>query len=81
MLEEVKAILADSLQLADRTADFTADTPLLGSLPELDSFAVVIVVTALEDHFDFVVDDDEISADTFATLGTLVEFVDGKCQA
>ena len=80
MLEEVRAILADSLQLADRAANFTADTPLLGSLPELDSFAVVTVVTALEEHSDFVVDDDEISADTFATLGSLIEFVEGKCQ-
>ena len=80
MLEEVRSILADSLQLADRAANFTVDTPLLGSLPELDSFAVVTVVTALEDHYDFIVDDDEISADTFATLGSLIEFVEGKCQ-
>jgi len=81
MLEEVKVILAESLQLADRASDFTVDTPLLGSLPELDSFAVVTLVTALEEEYDFIVDDDEISADTFATLGTLIAFIEGKCEA
>lgn len=80
MLEAVKNILSQALQLGDRVADFTPDTPLLGSLPELDSFAVVTLVTALEDEYDFIVDDDEISADTFATLGTLVAFVEGKCD-
>ena len=81
MLGEVTDILAQVLQLGDRAAQFTIDTQLLGSLPELDSFAVVSLVTALEDEYDFIVDDDEISADTFATLGTLVAFVEGKCDA
>lgn len=40
--------------------------------------AVIQVVTALEEHFGFVVDDDEISADTFATVGSLADFVQGK---
>jgi len=81
MLEEVREIVAQALQLGERAADFTAETPLLGSLPELDSFAVVTLVTTLEDEYEFIVDDDEISADTFATLGTLVAFVEGKCNA
>ena len=50
MLEEVKAIVAQALQLGERAADLTADTPLLGSLPEFDSFAVVTLVTTLEDE-------------------------------
>jgi acyl carrier protein len=81
MLGEVKDILAQVLQLGDRAAQFTIDTQLLGSLPELDSFAVVNLITAFEDEYDFIVDDDEISADTFATLGALVAFVEGKCKA
>ena len=81
VLEEVKYILAHTLQLGDRASAFTVDTLLLGSLPELDSLAVVTLVTALEEQYEFIVDDDEISADTFATLGTLVAFVEGKCDA
>jgi acyl carrier protein len=53
---------------------------LLGALPELDSMAVVSILTALEEHFGFTVDDDEISAETFATLGSLTEFVDQKLK-
>ena len=81
MLEEVKQVIGDSLQLGDRAASLDADTQLLGNIPELDSMAVVAVITALEDHFGFVVDDDEISADTFATVGTLAAFVDEKLKA
>jgi len=77
-LDEVKAILSDVLQLGDRARAFTEATPLLGAVPELDSMAVVSVITALEDHYGFAVDDDEISADTFATVGSLAAFVAGK---
>ena len=55
-----------------------AGDQLLGSLPELDSMAFVTVITALEDQFGFVVEDDEISAETFATFGSLVQFVESK---
>ena len=43
MLEDVKQVIGDSLQLGDRTAALSEDTPLLGSMPELDSMAVVAV--------------------------------------
>lgn len=78
MMEEVKHILGDVLQLGDRMVYLNADTPLLGNLPELDSMAVVTVITALEDHYGFQIDDDEITAETFATLGSLAEFIDQK---
>jgi len=78
MLEDVKQVIGDALQLGDRTDLLEEDTRLLGNIPELDSMAVVVVITALEEHFGFIVDDDEISADTFATVGTLWSFVDQK---
>lgn len=78
MINEVKAILSDSLQLGDRANDLDADTILLGNLPELDSMAVVNVITALEDHYGFTVEDDEITAETFETLGNLANFVERK---
>jgi acyl carrier protein len=55
-----------------------ASTPLLGAIPELDSMAVVHVITALEEHFGISVADDEIGATAFATLGTLSAFVEQK---
>jgi len=78
---DVKNILVNSLQISSRAEALTTDTPLLGALPELDSMAVVGILTALEDHYGFIVDDDEISAETFATLGSLIEFVERKLKS
>ncbi|MGB0721678.1 MAG: acyl carrier protein [Gammaproteobacteria bacterium] len=69
-------ILTRTLQLGDRADGFGAETPLLGELPEFDSMAVVTVITAVEEHFGIAVDDDEISAETFETVGSLTDFVD-----
>lgn len=77
-LSEVRVLLGRALQLGTRTDTLSADSPLLGALPELDSMAVVAILTALEEHYGFTIDDDEIGADTFATLGSLAEFVAGK---
>jgi acyl carrier protein len=77
-LQEVTNILSDVLSLGERKNSLKADSVLLGNIPELDSMAVVNVITALEDHFGITVDDDEISAQTFETVGTLTDFVDQK---
>lgn len=61
-----------------QTESLASDTPLLGAIPEFDSMAVVSIITALEDQFGFAVDDDEIDASVFETVGTLVAFVEGK---
>ncbi len=77
-LDEVKDILSDVLSLGERKNLIKMDSSLLGSIPELDSMAVVNVITALEEHFGITVNDDEISAKTFETLGSLVNFVEQK---
>lgn len=78
ILPDVKNLLSRTLQLGSRADALTAASPLLGTLPELDSMAVVAILTALEDHFGFTIADDEISAETFDTLGSLSEFVAHK---
>ena len=77
-IEEVRNILSDVLSLGERRNTLNKDSPLLGAIPELDSMAVVNVITALEEHFDITVDDDEISAKTFETVGSLAQFVERK---
>lgn len=76
--KEVLSLLDEILSLNGRSADFSANTSLLGAIPELDSMAVVALITGLEERFGFMVDDDEIEGSTFATVGTLIEFVEGK---
>lgn len=78
-LDEVKTIVGDVLSLPASTRDaLNPDSALLGSIPELDSMAVVSLIAALEEHFGIVVNDDEISASTFETLGSLAAFVQQK---
>jgi acyl carrier protein len=76
--EKVKAILDEALNLEGRTAAWDDDTALLGSLPELTSIAVITVLLALEEQFNIVFADDELDADTFATVGSLRRFIEGK---
>ena len=77
-LDTVRTVLIESLELQQRPEDLQEDTVLFGSLPELDSFGVVQLVTSIEDRFDITVDDDEFGAEIFETVGTLTEFVDAK---
>ncbi len=78
ILETMQSILINTLQLTMPQDSLTADFKLLGSVPELDSMAVVSLITAIEEHYDFIVDDDEINADTFENVGTLVNFIQQK---
>ena len=77
-LEEVRNIVSDTLGLGKRGAALTVDSPLLGAIPELDSMAVINLITALEEQYGFSIADDEISADVFETLGSLSAFVGRK---
>ena len=74
--ESVCDVLRTTLGLGHAPLD--AETALLGSLPELDSMAVVNLLLALEERFGITVYDDEISARHFATVGTLSAFVRAK---
>lgn len=77
-LSRIKNILRDTLSLGDRAEKLTSESPLLGGIPEFDSMAVVTVVTMIEDEFGILVEDDELSADVFATVGSLADFVAAK---
>lgn len=77
-LAAVKSILENVLQLGSRADALTEQSALLGALPELDSLAVVAILTEMEQRLDISIHDDEVSADTFETLGSLVRFVNEK---
>ena len=77
-VEQIKSLLADSLGLGQRAARLSAESPLLGNIAELDSAAVVRVITELEERFGIAIDDDDITASLFDTVGSLAAFVDRK---
>ena len=63
LLDDVKTVVGSALQIGSRVQLMDAAAPLLGAVPELDSIAVVNLITALEEHFGITVADDEIGAD------------------
>jgi acyl carrier protein len=79
--QEVLRILDEVLSLGGRARSFTPDTPLLGAIPELDSMAVVTLITSLEEQLGIVVDDDDIDGATFATVESLSAFVGAKLDS
>ena len=79
--QEVLRVLDETLSLGGRSASFTRETPLLGAIAELDSMAVVTLITSLEEQLGITVNDDDIDGDTFATVGALVDFASSKLAA
>jgi acyl carrier protein len=77
-LDGVKAVLVSVLGIEDRAGTIDRSTELLGSLPELDSMAVVELVTALEQRFAVEVGDDEITGEVFESVGSLADFIEAK---
>lgn len=75
---ELLGLIDEVLSLGGRAMAFERETPLLGAVPELDSMAVVGLINMMEEHFGFIVEDDEIDGSAFATVGTLTDFVQGK---
>ena len=78
---EIVKILDEILHLGDRASKLTVSSPLLGSIPELDSMAVVAILTSIEERFGLIVEDDEMDGAVFATVGSLTEFVGAKLAA
>jgi len=78
---EIKKILDEVLSLKGRLMSAAADTPLLGAVPELDSMAVVAILTMIEERFGLIVEDDEVDGSVFASVGSLSHFVESKLAA
>ena len=75
LAESLKRILAAQLGPGYPPQYFSDDTPLLGAIPELDSMAVVGILTAVEEELEISISDDEISAEVFATFGDLERLI------
>lgn len=81
LLDDVKMVLDEQLALGGRGLAFKAETPLFGTLPELDSVAVVGLVGAIEERFGIALEDADIAMDSFETVGALVALVERKKAA
>lgn len=67
-------LLSDTLSLSE--GDLSADTQLIGNLPEFDSMAIVSILMQIEEDFGIEIPDDELSGEIFETVQSLTEFVE-----
>ena len=75
----LRAVIGETLGLTKaRVAGFDEATPMFGALPELDSMAVATLLTAIEERFAVLIEDDDVEAEDFETYGTLLAFVRRK---
>jgi len=73
--QEVKQLLIETLSLDIQPEEMDDDALLLGDIPEFDSMAIVSVITALEENYGFTSSDDELTADVFESITSVVDFV------
>lgn len=78
LLPALAALLHQALALPAGRLPAQRSTPLLGAVPELDSMAVVSLLTAIEERFDITLDESDLSAATFASLGSLSDFISAQ---
>ncbi len=77
---DVVAILQTTLGIPVGAIMPNPDTRVLGAIPEMDSMSVVAILASLEERYGITVDDDEVDADVFATVGSLTAFVESKLE-
>jgi acyl carrier protein len=75
---DIVAILQIALGVPSGGIKQHPDTPVLGAFPAMNSLSIVSILASLEDQFGIIVDDTEIDADVFATVGSLTAFVESK---
>jgi len=56
----------------------TGQSPLIGHVPDLDSMAVVAILTTLEERFSISIEDDEVDGSSFASVESLTRLVAAK---
>jgi len=77
----VRGVLRDVLGLSEARVDaFRSETPLFGSLAELDSMAVAGMLTELEERLGILIEDDEVDGEMLETFGALVRFATAKAN-
>ena len=76
-LELTQKLIRDCLQLKASEA-LTRDTPLLGGFPEINSLTVATLIVEIENNVDCEIDDEEVTAEIFESVGSLANFVETK---
>ncbi|MCJ8501599.1 phosphopantetheine-binding protein [Desulfatitalea alkaliphila] len=76
LIEELKVKIVDILNLPDVTpADIQTDAQLVGGELGIDSIDVLEMVIMIEKDYGVAINNKELGAKVFATLGTLAAYI------
>lgn len=81
ILARLRVIIAGRLGLVPSAETLGEEVGLLGQGIGLDSIEILQLVTAVEEEFSLILEDDEIKLEYFKELGSLVTFIQGKLAA
>ncbi len=76
--QELKKIIANSVGENLNYDSLTDDYQLVGNI--LDSMAVTNLILGIEEYFDLIFDDEDLSAESFETVHSLAELVRKKLK-
>ena len=75
ILDRVLRLLRDRLGVGDDGQPLGEDSGLLGHGIGLDSVEVLQLVAHIEEEFGLTIDDEDLDAEHFRTVGTVISFV------
>jgi len=78
VLEGIKRIIADDLELNVDYQDLTPTVPLFEDGLALDSVVLVELISFIEKRFDIVLPDDLLTVDTFKDLQSVAQVVSAR---
>jgi len=78
----LKRVLHDELGISVKVlAESNSSTPLLGRGIGLDSMETLSLVAGIEQQFAIQIRDEDLNADLFRTIGSLVQYVERALMA
>jgi acyl carrier protein len=75
---KVREFIASEIMFEDASSTLTDDTPLLGGV--IDSLGLMQLISFIEEEFDVTIDDAEVTADNFRTVGDIDHLVSEKAK-
>jgi acyl carrier protein len=74
--QRIKHILISELEVnPEMLASISSNTPLLGRGIGLDSIETLALVAGIEEEFNILVDDEDLTVELFSKIGNLAEYV------
>ncbi len=74
----IKKVITKRLKLKVNMKELTKDTPLIGKGLGLDSVGALELVVGLEEEFNIMFEDSEMSIELFENIGSLTNYISEK---